>query len=299
MSFLQTRSLVLSLALALLWPATVFAQVPRTLSPKANPPQVQIKTTPAAGYRWHTLVLQHAVPGDILALMHWNQPASSPLPAQVQALPGGVLRIYALKSNNALLIEATDEGFASVVRLVQEFDRVPKQIQFKTLLIAVPAPRASLDAPDTDVDSFLAKLLGGESRVIGTPTVTTTDGVSAAISFSYRPTPVSPSGGWLRLVQAGLMPAGDASSRCEVRLTPRINADGTLTLGLTATPAATPSAVQIMATRTLRGSELVVYDVTGVIEKHGERLFFFLRPTILADGSDADTDGGASITVIP
>lgn len=42
MSFLQTRRLVLSLALALLWPATAYAQMPPT-PPQADPPQVQIK----------------------------------------------------------------------------------------------------------------------------------------------------------------------------------------------------------------------------------------------------------------
>ena len=42
MSLLQTRRLVLSLALSLLWPATAFAQTPAG-SPTTNPPQVQIK----------------------------------------------------------------------------------------------------------------------------------------------------------------------------------------------------------------------------------------------------------------
>lgn len=43
MLFLKTRRLVVSLALALLWPGTAFAQTPGTLPLKAASPQVQLK----------------------------------------------------------------------------------------------------------------------------------------------------------------------------------------------------------------------------------------------------------------
>ncbi len=308
MSLLQIR-LVLSLALPLLWPATAFAQVPKTLSPKADPPRVRVKITPVAGYRWHTLGLQHAVPGDILALMHWNQPISPSQPTPFQALPPtdlappplalpeGVRRIFALQSNNSLLMEATDEGFATVTKLVQIFDIAPKQVQFKTLLVAVPATRAGLNVPDADAARFLAELLRGERRVIPTPLVTTTEGVGATISFSYPPPTFDPPAARLQLVQAGTPPSPSGpAARGEFRVTPRINVDGTLTLGVAF--GGLPAPID----RTLRDGEWAVYEVTGPQVASGERLFFFLQPKIIGEngGSRPNITGdGQSVTVTP
>lgn len=234
--------------------------------------------------------------------MHWNQPVASPQPAPSQALPRadlaphppalpeGVRRIFALQSSHALLVDATEEGFATVARLVQILDVAPKQVQFKTLLVAVPATRVGLDAPAADAGRFLAELLRGERRVIPTPLVTTTDGVGATISFSYPPPPV----GGIRLIQAGLTAGrSDPSPRVEFRLTPRINADGTLTLRAAFGELAVPT------DRTLRDGEMTVYEVTGPQAASGERLFFFLAPTILGDRATNSADGGPSVTVTP
>ena len=284
----------LAVLLSLLTPLPALAQTNSRLSPAH-----------AAVYHWHTLVLQNARPSDILKLMHWDHPATPPDPAPLQALPptglmpptatlpAGVLRIFALQSNNSLLVQATDEGFATVTKLVQMFDIAPKQVQFKTLLVAVPATRAGLDAPNADASRFLAELLRGERRVIPTPLVTTTDGVGATISFSYPPPPI----GGIRLIQAGPTAGrSDPSPRVEFRLTPRINADGTLTLG------AAFGGLSVPTDRTLRNGEMTVYKVTDPQAASGERLFFFLRPTIIGESRDnapANADGSRSVTVTP
>ena len=277
-------------------------------SPLSTPPPLpaSFPKPSTADYHWHTLVLQHATPSDILKLMHWDQPTAPPAardafpPLDIAppspALPTGVLRIFALQSNNSLLVEATDEGFATVTKLVQMFDVSPKQVQFKTLLVAVPATRVELNAPDADAAPFLTELLRGERRVIPTPLVTTTDGVGATISFSYPPPTFDPPTARLQLVQAGPLPApAGPATRGEFRVTPRINADGTLTLRVAF------GSLPALTDRTLRGGEWAVYEMTGPQVASGERLFFFLRPTILGEsGGRPDITGdGQSVTVTP
>ena len=281
---------------------SLLAPLPALAQTAARPPAAH-----AAGYHWRTLVLRHAVPSDILALMHWNGPAATAAPAPFDPLPltgfpapspaapDGVLRIFALASTNSLLVDATDDGFATVVKLVQLFDVAPKQVQFRTLLVAVPATRTGLNAPNADAARFLEELRRGKERVIPTPLVTTTDGVGAAISFFYPPPTFDPPAARLQLVQAGLTPDGSGSAtRGEFRVTPRITAEGTITLAVASGVLPAP------APRTVRAGELTVYEVTGSRAALGERLFLFLRPTILGvSGETADSSGTQSVTVAP
>ncbi len=249
----------------------------------------------AAGYHWRTLALRHAVPSDILALIHWDGPAPSP-----PALPDGVRRVFALRSTNSLLVEATDEGFATVASLVNLLDRAPRQVKFHMALVAVPAARGDLYRPDMSASELLSLLLAGESSVISVPTETVTEGTTAAVSVGV---PVIAPVGRFRLAQAGSMGDGyGPSARCEFRLTPLINADGTVTLSLMA------ASMEAAPPRTLRAGELAAYDVTGATQVNseridGRRLFLFLSPTIIADTEDARDAGqpvnGQSVPVTP
>ena len=74
--------------------------------------------------------------------------------------------------------------------------------------------------------------------------------------------------------------------RGEFRATPRINTDGAITLDVTVKDLPTP------APRTLRASELTVYELTGPQASSGKRLFFFLRPT-----TDGKSGGGSPIVI--
>jgi len=250
-----------------------------------------VPETPAVGYRWHTLVLQHAVPSDILALMHWNTAAAPP-----SALPTGVHRIFALQSTTSLLVEATDEGFATVAQLVKILDIAPRSVGFQMELVAVPAARAALYAPDMPASWLLPLLLAGESRMISIPTETVTDGHSTFVSADV-PVITLPASRF-RLVRVGPRPGRHGlSALYAFRLTPRINADGTITLGLEFATTA-PLAMRSSTPRTLRAGELVVYDVTGPSQTVGQRLFLFLLPTIMGE-IEAARDGDGSVTVTP
>ena len=242
---------------------------------------------PAVGYRWHTLVLQHAVPSDILALMHWNK----------AALPPGVLRIFALQSSNSLLVEATEEGFATVAKIVKTVDIAPRSVQFHMELVAVPESRARLYAPDMPASQLLPLLLAGESRAASIPAETVMNGQTTSF---FVDSPVSPApASSFRLTQVGPMPDGyDLSTHRQFRLTPRINADDTITLVLAFATTAPLSSMQAGTPRTLRAGALVVYDVTGLIQINGERLFLFLSPIIISE-SGATHDDGDSVTVTP
>lgn len=282
--------LVLGLALSLLSPAASFAQAPAATV-----------AAPLPGYHWRTLVLQHAIPSDVLKMERWDTSAIHPV-----SLPTGVLRIFALRSNNSLLLQATEDGYATVAKLVKVLDIVPSAVEFNTLLVAVPATRIGLDVPDADAARFLEELSRGEASAIRTPTVTIAHGGSETIYFSYPRSPAGPSvrppAAWLQLVQAGPSPDGSGpETRGEFRLTPRINADGTITLDVAfgVLPAPAP--------RTLRAGELTVYELTGAQAGSGRRLFFFLRPTISGDGGGPPIissipmilDMGQSVTVTP
>ena len=112
--------------------------------------------------------------------------------------------------------------------------------------------------------------------------------------------PVSPApASSFRLTQVGPMPDGyDLSTHRQFRLTPRINADDTITLVLAFATTAPLSSMQAGTPRTLRAGALVVYDVTGLIQINGERLFLFLSPIIISE-SGATHDDGDSVTVTP
>ena len=249
----------------------------------------------AAGYHWRTLALRHAVPSDILALMHWGGPAPSP-----PALPDGVRRIFALRSTNSLLVQATESGFVRVASLVTLLDRAPLQVKFHMALVAVPAARAGLYTPDMPASELLSLLLAGEASVISVPSEIVTQGTTANVSVTVPATaPIVR----FRMIQAGPGPGGRGpSARCEFRLTPLIGADGTVTLSLML------ASMQAAPPRTLRAGELAAYDVTGATQMNGKqidggRLFLFLSPTIIADTGDAPDAGqpvnGQSVTVTP
>ena len=96
---------------------------------------------PSLNYR--TILLQHANPADILKAMKWGMDefvskteAAKPLNTN---LPEGVVRIFALRSNNSLLIQATNEGYARVKDIVKTLDIAPLRVQMKVTLAAIPS----------------------------------------------------------------------------------------------------------------------------------------------------------------
>ena len=64
---------------------------------------------------------------------------------QGAALPDGVTKIYALQSNNSLLVQATPDGYALVKQLVKILDVAPRQVEIKVEFVT---------ASVTDVDNL-------------------------------------------------------------------------------------------------------------------------------------------------
>lgn len=290
MPFSRTRPIVASLALSLLCAAESFAQAPAApmkggAAPPAHSPTASV-TTPPPGYHWHTLVLQHAVPSDILQMMHWDSAAAHPA-----ALPAGVLRIFALQSNNSLLLQATDDGYAKVAGIVSRWDVAARDVRIDMVLVVVPEARAGSYTPDMPASRLLPLLLADGARTVSVPTVTMPNGVTESFSITY--TPPWPTGR-MRLIQAGKT---EVAFPFQVLMTPQINADGTVTLGLTLMPglAALSAPMPPVEARTARAGESVVYDVLGPVGARGERVFLFAKPTI-TDSTATMTD---SVTVTP
>ncbi len=274
----RTRCVTLCLALPLLWPAVAFAQAPATATPKvgavphAHSPAVAV-AAPAAGYHWRTLVLQHAIPSDILQLTHW-----SASPAHPATLPAGVLRIFALRSTNSLLLEATDDGYAKVVKIVNRWDNPPRSVQVAMVLIAVPETHGGLYTPDIPASRLLPLLLANGGRRVFGAMITMTGGETATFSTAYS----SPLTDLPQLVQAN---GGGVAAPVEMQIMPRINADGTGTVGLTFAPVTPSLSAEAPMFCTVRVGDSAVYEVTGPLGARGERVFFFLRTVIIGDST--------------
>lgn len=88
--------------------------------------------------QYHTIVLQHAYPADILSTMHWQADKS----AGGAKLPDGVSRIFALQSNNRLLVEATPDGYKQIKEIVTALDITPQQVRMTAVCGCSTKPKA-------------------------------------------------------------------------------------------------------------------------------------------------------------
>ena len=259
--------------------------------------------TSALAYHWHSLVLQHTVPSMVLRQLHWQQDDLTPTAPRPAHLPEGVRRLFALQSNNSLLIEATDEGYAQIKQIVRALDVAPRQVQLAALFVAVSAARAKAYAQDMKAALLLPQLLNGEARINQPPTVTASEDQTISIPCGL------PRDDGFRTIYTGAVPndvhraVGSGSwlsSPPAALLTPHFNPSGTVTLSLYYT---TSSATKRpMMVRTLRSREMGVYEVTGLMDTEGERLFFFVTPTLIGESGDrspTNATGGQSVTVTP
>jgi hypothetical protein len=242
---------------------------------------------PIAGeMHWQTLLLQHVVPGDILKALHWDKAAG---------LPAGVTNVYALQSNNSLLVRATPAGFAQVRDLVRVLDVEPRRVQIRFALahatdaglkasgvIFESAPLPSLltvPMPDTKYATgngvaALLQALTRQGAVTQSPVLTTSNNVDAGVTFS------TPS-----------QSLGVAS--VTFAATPRVNSDDSVTLVLH--PSFSDGTVkrEIRTLRTVRSGDTMVLVLPSPIpDAGGKNLLLFVTPTLLSGGS-----GPAAMTV--
>ena len=185
------------------------------------------------------------------------------------ALPQGVARIFALQSNNSLLIEATPEGYDQVKQIVKILDVAPRQVQIKVEFVTasvadvdnlginfdlVPYPGIELATKqgDTTISSaasptFLQYATGNivaqlyqtltrtRGKVVQAPLITTTNNVTATIEVNtqipFFTTTVVSNGGLNGGTSQGQQ-ANFLQLQTGLTVTPRINADDSVTLNL-------------------------------------------------------------------
>ena len=218
-----------------------------------------------------TIVLQHVVPGDMLKLMHWDVPSK---------LPTGVTQIVCVPVQNALLVTATPPGFAQVRKIVKLADIEPRQVQIKFAVVSMSETelkalenKAGLvlpAAPDLKqgftlyasgykAARFMAMLtLMNKQAVTEEPDITTSNSVEASVTLST---------------------AGLPAVSQQIRVTPHINPDNSLTLDLHAafSEVAGKHAVTTLCTVNRGDTLLLVMPPAFAGDKN---LLLFVTPTV-------------------
>ena len=199
------------------------------------------------------------------------QPGRPGQPAQAQ-LPTGVARIFALQSNNSLLVEATPDGYNQVKQIVKILDVAPRQVSIKVEFVTasvtdVDALGVNFDLvpyPGLEVSSgqgtgtfggtvngvqptFLQYATGNivaqlfqtltrtRGKVVQAPLITTTNNVTATIEVNTQ-IPFFTTG----VVSNGGVAGGTTQSTqanfltltTGLTITPRINSDDSVTMNL-------------------------------------------------------------------
>ena len=185
------------------------------------------------------------------------------------ALPDGVTRIFALQSNNSLLVQATVEGYNTVKNLVRILDIAPRQVQIKVEFVTasvvdvdnlginfdlVPYPGLEFAtnqgtnaissaaqptflqyATGNIVAQLFQTLVRTRGKVVQAPLITTTNNVTATIQVNtqipfFTQTVVSNGG-----LNGGTQQAQQANFltlQTGLTITPRINSDDSITMNL-------------------------------------------------------------------
>ena len=174
MSHLQTRRLVLSLALAVLWPATAFAQTPGALPPRAAPPQVQIKVEFAT---------VSAADLDKSGVTFDRVPLAQPAANSAQM---GAFLQYAVGESAIRLLRMLSHTRGKVVQapLVTTSDNIGATIQTTQTGLTI-TPRINIDASITlHIAPLAANANGGDSaaKPLGTTLRTIRSGNVIAVA---------------------------------------------------------------------------------------------------------------------
>jgi len=296
-------------------------------------------------------------------------------PAIPDGLPAGVARIFALQSNNSLLVEATPEGYNQIKQIVKILDVAPRQVEIKVEFVTasvtdvdnlginfdlVPYPgleigtqQGSTTIAQGIIPTFLQYATGNiaaqlyqtlirtRGKVVQAPLITTTNNVTASITVAtqipfFTNTAVSNGnfGGSSQGSQANFLTLNTG-----LTITPRINADDSVTMNLTpqitdttgqASVGGIPPTISqsINTLRTVRSGDTMVLG--GLVRKqetasseripllsdipflgqffrtrnkqtNDQELLIFVTPTIIGESNDSATSNanGGGITVSP
>ncbi len=244
----------------------------------------------AAELPYHNISLKHARPVDILTKMHWQDSRN----AGGTQLPDGVVRIFALQSNNSLIVQGTSAGCKQVQEIVKPLDVAPQQVrmtvQIVRLMIVPLNQKLTVDLSDP---SRALQQLHDAKAIFYQPLQATTDNGKPIYSslnsflegtFDGKPMyAIGPPS--LLLDSAGGMTTSTSESS-EVRLTPCINKDNSVTLSLDAEE---PTAQVLEVLRTVPSGVATVYDATPFLPPSRYRVFLFVTPTLVNAGANDGT----------
>jgi len=184
-------------------------------------------------------------------------------------LPDGVTKIFALQSNNSLLVYGTVEGYNQVKQVVKILDIKPRQVQIKVEFVTasvadvdnlginfdlVPFPGIELASKQGDstivsnvaptflqyatgnvVAQLFQTLTRSRGKVVQAPLITTTNNVTASIEVNtqipFFTTTVVNTGGNNNGTATGQQ-ANFLQLQTGLTVTPRINSDDSVTLNL-------------------------------------------------------------------
>lgn len=244
-----------------------------------NPPP----PTPAVA--WHKLVLKYVLPSDVLRIMHWDAP---------DHFPTGVTRIYALSDDNALMVQATPDGFTQIQEIIKNLDIAPRPVRLKVQFVRaritdVKAFHPSADQIAKDIaGGLLAALLQQGNMVVLSRTTNITN--NTPVSFLFQADVLRPSG-------------KVETVHTDLEISPFPNSDDTITLSVLPTnldtaPDAprsaegTPPSTQahLQTLRTVRNGEIAVYS--DLLRGKETELLVFITPTLLPQDSGAGNESG-------
>ena len=216
-----------------------------------------------------TIVLQHIVPADVVKMMHWELASK---------LPAGVTQIVSVPLQNALLVTATPAGLAKVREIVKIVDITPRQVQIKFATALV----STADLKSLEVNSDMVPLTASDLKqgfvqytsgsgaaqflqtldrkraVTEGPDITTTNNVEASMTFSA---------------------AGLPANAQQIRVTPRVNSDNSVTLDLHATFSESAEKHEVSTLRTVKSGEMLLF-VMPPASIGDKNLLLFVTPTV-------------------
>ena len=216
-----------------------------------------------------TIVLQHVVPSDIVKMMHWDVASK---------LPAGVTQIASVPTQNALLVTASSAGLAQVREIAQLLDIVPRPVQIKFALASLSETELKASGLDfnfvpltaSDLHQGFVRYTGGplavrllqtlvnKQAITEAPGITTNNNVTASVASSVISLPLFSQ---------------------QITVTPRINADDSLTLNLHAAFSEGSGKREVSTLRTIKSGETLLL-IMPPTSKSDQNLLLFVTPTL-------------------
>lgn len=289
-----------------LTPLTANAQPVTSVKPATPAPTIASATDV---FHWYNISLHHASVGNNPAFARWHD--GDILPGS--GLPEGVKRLFFLTKDNAILVQATADGFAKMQELVNQIDVVPHQVQIKTVMGTIsgadldafgisfallpltgPGLSAKGAAPVTQLKYIegnaavqLLTILTKRGSLIGPPATTASDATSANFYCS----------------------AGGAASDVQgisFVLIPHVNGDDTVTLHLNRpllhdiakkdhsdeTPADTTQEPEALCTVKSGSTMMLAFPLPAAAGESARYFLLFVTPTVLPGRNAAPTQSG-------